>query len=213
MSVCIVVLGGHRCGTSAVAGVLYHLSVFMGYRLLGAGRYNVRGHWEDRTFLEHHKKIVGGVLRWKKPRVNFEPCRQAYGQLVRRREAEHKLWGFKDPRTIFVFPHFLEVAKCEVRVINIWRDLEASAHSMWKRRGKKATSHVNVDLDEAREIAKRYRRKHMQVLKAWEGERLDLRYGRLCRIPGREVNRVAAFVGVPPKGKAVRFIDPKLRHF
>lgn len=213
MSICIVVLGGHRCGTSAVAGALHHLGVFMGYRLLGAGKYNERGHWEDRTFLEHHKKIVGGVLGWKSPKVNFESCRQAYGQLVRRREAEHELWGFKDPRTIFVFPHFLEVTRCEVRVINVWRDLEASAHSMWKRRGKKATSHVNVDLDEAREIARLYREKQTQVLAAWKGERLDIRYGRLCQKPGREVKRIAKFAGVPPRRKAIMFINPKLRHF
>ena len=213
MSICIVVLGGHRCGTSAVAGVLHHLGVFMGYRLLGAGKYNERGHWEDRTFLERHKDIVGGVPKWKSPKVNFEPYRQAYSQLVRRREETHELWGFKDPRTIFVFSHFLEVAKCEVRVINVWRDLEASAQSMWKRRGKRATSHINVDLEEAREIAKRYRMRHTQVLEMWEGECLDIRYERLCQRPGREVKGIAAFVGMPPRKKAIRFISPKLRHF
>ncbi len=209
MSTCIVVLGGHRCGTSAVAGVLHHLGVFMGYRFVGAGKYNKRGHWEDKVFLGHHKRIVGS---WKNPKVDFEPHRQVYSRLVRRREEEHELWGFKDPRTIFMFPYFLEVVKVEVRVINVWRNLEASAKSMTARHSTKS-SRINVDMGEARIIAELYRREQMQVLEDWEGAQLNVKYERLCQRPHREVIRIAQFVGLSLTERAVKFIAPKLRHF
>lgn len=206
MSTCIVVLGGHRCGTSAVAGMLHHLGVFMGHRFVGAGKYNEKGHWEDKAFLGHHKRIVGD---WRSPGVDFEPHRQAYRRLIRQRE-KHGLWGFKDPRFIFVFPHFLGIVKAEVRVINIWRGLEASARSMWTRRGK---ARINVDLEQARGIARLYRKEQMRILGTWKGKRLDVRYGQLCQNPGREVGRIANFVDVPMTKAAVRFIEPKLRRF
>ena len=209
-STCIIVLGGHRCGTSAVAGALYHLGVFMGHRFIGPGKYNRKGHWEDKAFLNHHKQIIGD---WKRPRVNFEPHKQAYSRLIRRRE-KHELWGFKDPRTIFIFPHLLEVIRAEVKIINIWRDLEASAKSMVSRRSKSKTGqHVHVNQEQARVIAELYREKQMQILETWEGERLDVRYELLCQRPRREVGRIAKFAGMPVTKAAVRFIEPKLRRF
>ena len=115
---CYAIVGPHRSGTSAVAGVLYHLGLFLGDDLLGPGKGNVKGHFEDREFLALHDKIIGD---WENPRVDFEPYREAYTALIRKREAEHQVWGLKDPRLCFVFPYFKEIAR-DVKAIFVYRN-------------------------------------------------------------------------------------------
>lgn len=208
MTTCIVVLGGHRCGTSAVAGALHHLGVFMGHKLIGATPFNPRGHWEDVEFVELHKKIVGG---WKRPCVDFEPVRKRYTALIRKREAEHKLWGFKDPRACYVFPYFLRCVKAEVKVIAVNRSMRSSAQSMVKRR--KAGSSVNVTPGQAQGITRQYRDARWLGLQVYSGPILRVQFEELTKYPQAQVERIARFVGVNWTQKAVDFINPKLRHF
>jgi hypothetical protein len=208
VTTCIVVLGGHRCGTSAVAGALHHLGVFMGHRLIGPTPFNPRGHWEDVEFVELHKKIVGG---WKRPCVDFVPTRKQYMALIRRREAEHKLWGFKDPRACYVFPHFLRCVKAKVKVVAVNRGMTASAKSMVKRR--KAGSSINVTARQARAITRQYRDARWLSLQVYDGPILRVQFEELTKYPQAQVERLAKFIGVNWTQKAVDFINPKLRHF
>lgn len=208
MSTCVVVLGGHRCGTSAVAGALHHLGVFMGHHLIGPTPFNPRGHWEDVEFVELHKKIVGG---WKRPCVDFEPVRKRYTALIRKREREHKLWGFKDPRACYVFPHFLRCAKVKVKVVAVNRNLEASAKSMVKRR--KPGSSINVSPRRAMIIARQYRDARWLALRFYKSHVLRVQFEELTEYPQTQVERLAKFIGVNWTQKAVDFINPKLRHF
>ena len=48
-STALVVLGMHRSGTSALAGMLHHLGVALGDRLMKATLDNPRGYWEHPT--------------------------------------------------------------------------------------------------------------------------------------------------------------------
>ena len=70
----IIVLGGHRSGTSAVAGVCHELGLFMGQSLIGKSRDNARGHFEDVEFVALNKAIVGD---WRRPMADFEPANVA----------------------------------------------------------------------------------------------------------------------------------------
>jgi len=49
-SVCVIVLGTHRGGTSAVAGIVHHLGYFIAPKqhLLGSKQANPKGFFEDR---------------------------------------------------------------------------------------------------------------------------------------------------------------------
>lgn len=87
---CIIVMGCFRSGTSAVAGTLHHLGVFMGDRFDQPNANNPKGFWEDLEFKELHSA--------------YEDCQHDscdldvnYRQLISKREAEHELWGVKDP--------------------------------------------------------------------------------------------------------------------
>jgi len=206
---CVVVLGGHRCGTSAVAGVLKHLGVFMGHRLVGKSESNPRGHFEDVAFLELHKKIIGG---WKRPCVDFEPIRVRYTKLIRSRERVFPLWGFKDPRFCFVFPYFQRITNSKILVISINRNLDAAVASMVARRSRSNPS-IRVTKAQANKIARYYRNAQLLALRLHTGAILDLHYGRLIKKPTEQVTAIAKFVGLPVTERAINFIEPKLKHF
>ena len=190
---------------------MHHLGVFMGSRFIGATQFNQRGHWEDVAFVELHKRIVGG---WKRPCVDFGPMRKTYTKLIRSREKQHALWGFKDPRFVYVFPHFLRVVRAEVKVISVHRSLKASAQSMVKRRSPKKGSSINVNPKQAAAIARCYRDAHWLAMHyCWRGSKIRVQYEALVADPVAEVKRIAAFVGVIPDQRAIDFISPKLKHF
>ena len=60
----IMVVGEGRCGTSAVAGILHHLGVFMGEDFVPPNHTNVYGHWEDIDFHDLTKNVWN---EWRGP--------------------------------------------------------------------------------------------------------------------------------------------------
>lgn len=210
----ITVIGPHRSGTSAVAGVLYHLGIHMGDDLIGPGHGNPTGHFEDRRLVELHDKIMGGLKDpvelhdritgdWKDPQIDFEPHREAYTALIREREARFDLWGVKDPRLCYTFPYFAEIAR-DVHVISVGRDTEACAKSLFARGGH--------TWEEAYIISTCYLGRKFITLSNFSGSVLKVRYEYLVDCPEGVIMSIAAFVGVEPTDAAVAFIDPSLCH-
>jgi hypothetical protein len=98
----ILVVGPGRCGTSCVAGVLHHLGVFMGERMLGAHATNPYGHFEDREFLDLNiARLQNGLSR--------EKWVSGVQQLIERRRVLQVPWGWKDPRTCNLLPDYLRL--------------------------------------------------------------------------------------------------------
>ncbi|KPA20547.1 hypothetical protein shim_35380 [Shimia sp. SK013] len=104
MSSQIVILGYHRSGTSALSQNCQAAGLFLGDTLLGAKPSNPFGHFEDKDFFQVNEAILStNLARWDMshdlaPVIRPE-IRQAAMELVSRRNAQHELWGFKDPRT------------------------------------------------------------------------------------------------------------------
>ncbi len=70
---CILVLGMHRSGTSALTRVLGLLGAELPKTLLGAHRGNEAGHWEPRRLMEINERILAeGGSRWDDWRA-FDP--------------------------------------------------------------------------------------------------------------------------------------------
>jgi hypothetical protein len=98
MSKVIIVAGPGRCGTSAVAGKLSDLGVFMGgYNEQDDA--NPQGYFEDADFKRLHKLCLAGDL-------NLYDWYQETSQLVSERTKQHELWGFKDPRVCYFLQHY-----------------------------------------------------------------------------------------------------------
>jgi len=128
----LIIAGFHRSGTSAAARLLQRAGLFLGYELLEALPSNPYGHFEDREVVDLHQQMLYNNERtWLVdepflPVVN-ESHWQKMRQVVERRNTEHRLWGFKDPRAclfimlwkyllpgmkiLLVYRHFSEVTR------------------------------------------------------------------------------------------------------
>jgi len=202
---CIAVIGSHRSGTSAVAGVLHHLGIFMGERLMGSQKGNPKGHFEDLEFWTLHEQIIGD---WKDPKPNFEPYRQAYRALVEKREREHQVWGIKDPRLCFTFPLLAEYVT-GARPILVIRDVGAIIRSLVQRRG---ALDDDMTFEKARKITLHYLDTRAKTMASFRGPALYLEYDTLVEQPEQTVGLIARFCDVPVTQAAVDFVDPNLRH-
>lgn len=197
----IVVLGIHRGGTSAVAGVLHHLGVHMGDDLLPPSEHNPRGYFEDREFVDLHDLIIGD---WKDPQPNFGPYRETYTTLIREREQQHELWGIKDPRMCFVFPYFAEIAR-DAHAVSVTRDRRLCSESLFARGGH--------SLEEAIRISSRYWRAKYRAVARFPGPYLHVKYEDLLFTNTEYVvGEIAHFAGLELTQEAVDFIDPTLCH-
>ncbi|MEM6498835.1 MAG: sulfotransferase, partial [Pseudomonadota bacterium] len=55
---CLLVLGMHRSGTSALTRILHFAGAKLPSRLLGAGTGNEAGHWEPEALVEYHDQLL-----------------------------------------------------------------------------------------------------------------------------------------------------------
>ena len=110
----ILVLGMHRSGTSALTGMLHHLGVALGERLMPATGDNPRGYWEHTDIVEVHQNILAALgSSWDDIRAlpaGFEHSpaavegRRDLAAILRRDFAGAALWGLKDPRLCRLMP-------------------------------------------------------------------------------------------------------------
>lgn len=113
----LIVLGMHRSGTSAVAGMLKHLGVRFGQHLMPAmSGVNDKGFYEDLKVVQRNEAILAQLDRqwldfspmpdaWWQMSV-MQPHQQAIRQLIEW-YAGHGLAGFKDPRLCRLLPLWL----------------------------------------------------------------------------------------------------------
>ena len=106
-STAVIVLGMHRSGTSALAGILHHLGVELGERLMDASADNPRGYWEHRDVVAVDQRLMTELGRawddigplppgWE----NGAAAARAGCELttiLARDFAGMALWGLKDP--------------------------------------------------------------------------------------------------------------------
>jgi GT2 family glycosyltransferase len=107
-STAVVVLGMHRSGTSALAGMLHHLGVAFGNRLMPASADNPRGYWEHLDVVAVHQKLMTRFgrgwddIRPLPPGYDADEAgveaRRVLSAILLRDFAGIGLWGLKDPR-------------------------------------------------------------------------------------------------------------------
>jgi len=135
-------LGMHRSGTSALAGVLNRLGVELGGLPMPTGFDNVRGFWEHVELVGVHQQLLAAMgSDWDDPRPLAEdwwrtatvlPFRQRITEIVRRDFASSPLWGIKDPRLCRLWPLWqaildeLGVAPRFVIIVRQPQEVEAS---------------------------------------------------------------------------------------
>lgn len=85
----IIVLGTYGSGSSAVAGILHHLGVMMGEKLVPATEANPKGHFEDAQF----RRLLYQYRNDRSVLTHIE-------QFIINRFIHYPLWGIKEPETL-----------------------------------------------------------------------------------------------------------------
>jgi len=124
MSRVILVVGVGRSGTSAVAGIMHRLGVFMGDSFVSASDQNKYGTFEDKEFFELNRLVIDqakpvGVLQ----------------EFVSKRSEEHPdIWGLKDPALVHTIG-VLGIDKDDLRVIVCGRNKNSNIRSLMRAYG------------------------------------------------------------------------------
>lgn len=159
--VCILILGMHRSGTSALTRVLNIAGAKLPNCLMGAGVGNELGHWEPARLASYHDGLLFELNThwsdWRKIDWGALPLsrrQQIKSDIVRHLEddyGEEELIVLKEPRICRFTPFFLEAlaeAKYDVRVILPVRNPLEIADSLKKRgdSGPAETMHFHSSL-------------------------------------------------------------------
>ena len=137
MSEQLIIAGFHRSGTSATARLLHRAGLFLGYELLEALPSNPYGHFEDREIVKLHTRILADNEKTWAVDETFLPIViqqrwQLMQSIIDRRNSEHRLWGFKDPRAclfLMLWKHLLPNA----RILIVYRHFSGSTYSLGQR--------------------------------------------------------------------------------
>jgi hypothetical protein len=116
---CVLVVGAHRSGTSAIARTINLLGAAVPEPLVPPHRSNPSGFWEPREMVEAHDRLLEACgSRWDDPRPlspkaftgpASDACRRALREMVHRGFGESRLLVLKDPRLCRVAPVLLEI--------------------------------------------------------------------------------------------------------
>jgi hypothetical protein len=212
-----LILSLHRSGSSATAGVLHHLGVHMGERLLGENKGNPKGHFENLDFLKVNDRLLNSVgASWDSPP---QPKKIANLHIPPKRIQEFLLnqikpvWGIKDPRMLLTFsfwkPHLENVA--EVTYVFVHRSFEDSVLSLAHRESISETRAIKI-LSPYLVNKMHFRR----VLEKEGADIIDVHFHNLLGSPEQFVSEINLRLGKAPGNQlnSVRsFLDQSLKNF
>src|SRR5437016_2251108 len=118
MRTCLVVLGMHRSGTSALTGLLSLLGVHPGIDLMPANEFNPKGYWELQPVVQLNEELLARLGRlwddvmplppnWTSlPAISELMPRAA--EILTRELSQSKLSLLKDPRLCLLLPFWAD---------------------------------------------------------------------------------------------------------
>ncbi|MDK9694627.1 MAG: sulfotransferase [Sulfurimonas sp.] len=144
MKTAIFILGMHRSGTSALAGVLERLGIELGSELYPAGPDNEKGFFENVKVLELNKKILSeNNSAYDDTNFYFSINKDLFNgyvayavQILEEEFLYSKLFAIKDPRLCLTFPVWeaaLKQLNIDVRIILPYRNPFEVAKSLKSR--------------------------------------------------------------------------------
>ena len=126
----------HRSGTSCLAGTLMECGVQFG-SVSRRNRFNKKGNRENAEIMKLHDSILhsnGGA--WNNPpettRWNQEQKLIRDGIIEGYEQRDNMIWGFKDPRTMFVLEGWREVL-ADMRFVGTFRHPDCVVQSLLHR--------------------------------------------------------------------------------
>lgn len=142
MSKVVTIAGMHRSGSSLVASWLDASGLFLGEELLGHGRGNPRGHYEDVEILNLHEDIlIGNSANYRVTDVSSIKTTNLHMDRMREialSRSSKEVWGWKEPRTA-LFLHQWKSVIPKLKLLVIYRPYDSVVDSLLRReRSKKS---------------------------------------------------------------------------
>lgn len=214
----VIVVGMHRSGTSALAGLLHQHGIPMGEARTFRPRpspENPSGYYENIRFRRTNDRILADsgyrVKEWNPaiPPVNpGRASRWLCSALLAWYRRRHPAWGWKDPRTCLTLSTWLnEINRHgwhnDVRVVHVWRDMRSVAHSLVAR--------GNTGFEVAVQLWTAYNQRVIQTLQAQPVASFVIRYEDLCHQTAAATGPLFDFLEIAPQAEAIdAFIDQRL---
>lgn len=216
--VALVVLGMHRSGTSALAGVLSKTGYDLPKNLLPASFDNPKGYFESKEIIALNDDLfaeMGAVWSDWMPlpkgwMQNAQTYRMRAAAALRREFPQAANFVLKDPRLCMLFPFWKDVlrdANIQPRYVHIHRNPFEVAQSLFARDGLPLENGVNIWL-----------RHILEAEYTTRGEpRVFLSYARLLNDWKTQLQRIEAVLdtsfGPYDDAEIDSFLSSELRHF
>ena len=166
----ICVTGMHRSGTSLVAMWLNGCGIqFAKDQLIGGGRFNRKGHFEDKRVVRLHHSVIESNLPGSRgwvvtKNVDF-PFVKEQKNIARAINISYEntdgVWGWKDPRMSLVLKFWKELNP-DLKIIMVWRSADSVVRSLMKRSHVISSKGVKLNLFEAIQCWIVYNRKLLE---------------------------------------------------
>lgn len=178
---CIIVLGMHRSGTSALTGMLSMLGPDPGPSLMPAHKeINPKGFWEHADIVAIHDRLLGALGSfWHDERAlpdNWwqfsivSSFRRELFEVLRRDFDQSPLWILKDPRLCRLLPLWLEILRdmdCTPHFVIALRNPVEVVRSLKRRDGFSEAKSFLLWLEHLLE-AERWSRTHPRVVVTYD---------------------------------------------
>lgn len=208
----IVVLGMHRSGTSMLTAGLAHGGIHVGCELMGAGKGNIKGHWEDNDIVALNNRVLDELnIKWDtlgeiNPQLLFDSkdslIEEARALLRSKVNSADEVFAFKDPRTLRLFPFWRRVFEgidASVHYIFGFRNPVDVCESLNKRDGKSYIYSqllwLHHNLDSFSEIVESNSR--LSFLDFYE----------LCKSPTACISRIFEEIGITPNLEGLELFE------
>ena len=222
MQRCLVIMGMHRSGTSAFAGVLKILGVDLGLNLIAPAEENPKGFFENRVVVQLNEKILRTLNSswddyfilpdhwWEKKKLDIH--REEASEIIKKELGKNDIFGIKDPRLCLLLPFWRKIFEdLNIKpnyVITVRNPLEV-AESLKKRNGfcaeKSALLWMNHML-----FAELHTRHSPRVFSSFD---------ELLRKPENTIRRITKIFNIKfpiayyeVKNELKQFLEPSLRH-
>jgi hypothetical protein len=207
----VIVLGPPKSGTSMTTGILDIMGVHMGEEVIAGKQFDPKGYFEDKEFWDITSKIINKRnATWYEPKIipvegdDAEVLSRQIKTLMDGR-VNKKLWGWKDPTTIFAlewyFPHLVNP-----HIIICSRNMHDIANSYKVRDG--------FTQKKGFEIAVKYYACIIEFLSKHSNiPHLFISYEDFMRSPGESSKQLANFLDIElteeKKQRAINFVVPR----
>jgi hypothetical protein len=204
---CICVLGMHRSGTSCLTGIMQNFGVELG-EVFTDNLHNKRGNRENgRIVILNDVVLATNQGAWNNPVVVSTWTREEAGERDRiikeleQKPSEH--WGFKDTRTLFTLPLWLDAVK-NPKFIGTFRHPHRVALSLNNRDG--------APLEDSWNLWYQYNQRLMELVRQYGFALVDFDQDPETYLDDT-LNKLIA-LGLDPQhaSRAREFFDPELRN-